>query len=114
MKNGKESKYQWIIAACCFLLCFTGLGFCSGNKGLFLAAVSQALGIPRSVYAVSDSLRYISTAVTNLFFGVLVQKVGGRKLVGGVAKALGLDLAKALASKKDDPMNGNPLVSLPV
>ena len=32
----------------------------------------------------------------------------------GVAKALGLDLAKALASKKDDPMNGNPLVSLPV
>jgi len=32
----------------------------------------------------------------------------------GVAKALGLDLAKALASKNDDPMNGNPLVSLPV
>jgi catalase len=32
----------------------------------------------------------------------------------GVAKALGLDLATALASKKDDPMNGNPLVALPV
>jgi catalase len=32
----------------------------------------------------------------------------------GVAKALGLDLAMALASKKDDPMNGNPLVALPV
>ncbi|MBS0402466.1 MAG: catalase, partial [Proteobacteria bacterium] len=32
----------------------------------------------------------------------------------GVAKALGLDLAKALASKKDDPMFGNPLVALPV
>jgi len=32
----------------------------------------------------------------------------------GVAKALGLDLQKALASKKDDPMFGNPLVALPV
>ena len=32
----------------------------------------------------------------------------------GVAKALGLDLAQALASRKDDPMNGNPLVALPV
>ncbi|MDH5858195.1 catalase [Lampropedia aestuarii] len=32
----------------------------------------------------------------------------------GVAKALGLDLAKALASQKDDPMYGNPLVPLPV
>ena len=31
----------------------------------------------------------------------------------GVAKALGLDLQKALASKKDDPMFGNPLVPLP-
>jgi len=31
----------------------------------------------------------------------------------GVAKALGIDLEKALASKKDDPMFGNPLVPLP-
>lgn len=31
----------------------------------------------------------------------------------GVAKALGIDLQKALASRKDDPMNGNPLVALP-
>ncbi|HLR14039.1 MAG TPA: catalase [Burkholderiaceae bacterium] len=31
----------------------------------------------------------------------------------GIAKALGLDLDKALASKKDDPMFGNPLVALP-
>lgn len=31
----------------------------------------------------------------------------------GVAKALGLDLQQALASKKEDPMYGNPLVALP-
>lgn len=32
----------------------------------------------------------------------------------GVAKALGVDLQKALASQKDDQMYGNPLVALPV
>lgn len=32
----------------------------------------------------------------------------------GVAKALGVDLQKALASKQDDPMNNNPLVVLPI
>jgi len=32
----------------------------------------------------------------------------------GVAKALGLDYEKAINSKKDDPMYGNPLVALPV
>ena len=31
----------------------------------------------------------------------------------GVAKALGIDLDKALASKQDDPMFGSPLVALP-
>ncbi|MFT3720908.1 catalase [Pseudorhodoferax sp.] len=31
----------------------------------------------------------------------------------GVAKALGIDLRKALASKQADPMYGNPLVALP-
>jgi catalase len=32
----------------------------------------------------------------------------------GVAKALGIDLQQALASKKDDPMDGHPQVALPV
>ena len=99
MENRKAPEYKWVIAGCCFLLCFTGLGFCSGNKGLFLAAVSEALQIPRSVYAVSDSLRYISTAVTNLFFGILVQKIGVRKLVGGAMGILALScLVNSLAN----------------
>ena len=46
--------------------------------------------IDRSVYAVSDSLRYIVTAVTNLFFGVLVMKLGPRMLVGVGMGALAL------------------------
>ena len=90
MEKRKWPEYKWVIAACCFVLCFTGLGFCSGNKGLFLAAVTEAMGIPRSAYAVSDSLRYVTTAVTNLFFGALVQKLGVRKLAGGAMCVLAL------------------------
>ncbi len=82
MKKIQKLDYKWVIIAACFVLCFTGLGFVSGNKGLFLKAVSEALQIPRSVYSVSDSLRYVATAITNLFFGVLVAKFGARKLIG--------------------------------
>jgi MFS family permease len=90
MLKGKKPNYQWVIVAACFVLCFTGLGFCSGNKGLYLDAVSNAMHIDRGVYAVSDSLRYITTAVTNLFFGVLIMKLGPRMLVGVGMGALAL------------------------
>lgn len=90
MLSKKKFNYQWVIVAACFVLCFTGLGFCSGNKSLFLTAVTEALGISRGVYAVSDSLRYITTAVTNLFFGFLIMKLGPRVLVGVGMGALAL------------------------
>lgn len=79
---GKKLAYKWVIAAACFILCIVGLGLCSGNKALFLVATSEALGISRSAYAVSYSLRYISTAVVNIFFGNLLMKFGTRKLIG--------------------------------
>lgn len=56
------------------------LGFCSSGKSLFLAAMTEALGIPRSLFSISDSCRYIATALVNLFFGSLLEKLGGRKL----------------------------------
>ena len=81
---GKKGKldYKWVIAAACFVLCIVGLGLCSGNAGLFVVATTEALDISRSAYALSSSLRYVSTAVMNMFFGMLVIKFGSRKLVG--------------------------------
>ena len=101
LKRIKEN-YHWVIVAASFVLCFTGLGFVSGNKGLFLDAVTEALGISRGAYAVSDSLRYITTSVTNLFFGVLMLKFGPRVLAGVGVGALALScfvssLAEGLA-----------------
>lgn len=78
----KRLDYKWVIAAACFVLCVVGLGLCSGNAGLFVVATTEALDISRSAYAVSSSLRYVATAVMNMFFGALVLRFGPRKLIG--------------------------------
>ncbi len=76
----KKFHYAWVIFALCFLSVFTALGFNSSTKSLYLAAVTEDMGLSRSLFSISDSCRYIATAVINLFFGKLVAKYGPRKL----------------------------------
>ncbi len=76
----RKFEYKWIILGICFLMNFICLGFCSSNKGLYLTAITEAFGIPRSLFSVNDTFRYVSTAVINLFFGTLVYKFGYRKM----------------------------------
>lgn len=76
-----ESRYRWVIAGACFLMIFTALGFCSSPKGLYLSAITEDLGIPRSLFSFSDSCRYITTALVNLFFGRLILKMGPRVMI---------------------------------
>ncbi len=78
----KKLDYMWVIVVTCFLMEFVALGFCSSNKSLYLGAITEALNIPRSLFAINDSVRFLTTAVINLFFGTLVQKLGARKMVG--------------------------------
>ena len=73
--------YGWYVFAVCFLMVFTALGFCSSPKSLYLAAITEDLGIPRSLFSINDSLRYITTAVANVCFGFLVAKFGARRLI---------------------------------
>lgn len=77
----KKFEYKWVIAISCFLMIFTVLGFCSSGRGLYIAAVTEALGISRSAFSVNDSLRFITTAIVNLFFGSLILRFGARKLI---------------------------------
>lgn len=82
----KLIDYKWIIAVLCFFMVFICIGFCSTNKGLYLSAITSALDIRRSIFSVSDSIRYIATAIVNLFFGTLVAKHGEKKLIlAGIA-----------------------------
>lgn len=59
------------------------LGFCSSSKGLFLSPITDALKLDRSLFSVNDSVRYVATALVNLFFGSLVLRFGPRRLIAG-------------------------------
>lgn len=77
----KKLNYMWVIVVTCFLMEFVALGFCSSNKSLYLGAITEALNIPRSLFSINDSVRFLTTAVINLFFGSLIQRFGARKMV---------------------------------
>lgn len=79
--NKKKFDYTWVIVFCCFMMVFTGLGFCSSPKQLFLKAVTEALEIPRSLYSFNTSFRYATLAVMNILFGTLVYKFKPRLLI---------------------------------
>ena len=81
MPRKNTAEYKWVIVVLCFLMIFLGLGFCSSNKSLYLAAITDALKVPRSAFSLNDSFRFISTAVVNIFFGTLIQKFGTKKLI---------------------------------
>lgn len=74
-------RYRWLVAAACFAMVFTCLGFCSSTKGLYLAAITDTLGIKRSLYSFNDTFRYVTTTLINLVFGLLVSRFGARKMI---------------------------------
>ena len=80
--NKKQPHIKLAVMAACFSMIFVCLGFCSSNKSIYLSAITQALGIKRSLFSINDSCRYIATAVVNIFFGALIQRFGAKKLVG--------------------------------
>ena len=77
----KRFEYKWVILAVCFLMVFTCLGFCSSNKGRYLGAITEALGIKRSAFSINDTFRFCVSALINFFFGALVARFGVRRLV---------------------------------
>ena len=81
MKNTtKRLDYKWVIAVLSFFLILTAVGFMSTPRSLFIVPITEALGISRTAYSLNDTARYVSGAVVNLFFGVLVARFGAKKL----------------------------------
>ena len=95
----KPFNYKWVIVAASFLMVFTCLGFCSSTKSFFIGPITENLGVDRSVYSINDSLRFITVAIVNLFFGTLVTKFGPRKLIAaGFLSLISSMLCYALAT----------------
>ena len=82
-KNIKKIKfdYTWVMIGLCFLMVATSLGLCSRGRNLYLTAITDALKIPRGAFSVTNTIRFITTTVVNLFFGKLVYKYGTKKLI---------------------------------
>lgn len=80
LAKGKFS-YKWVILVICFLMEFICLGFCSSNAGLYLTAVTKALGFERSLFSIRNSIRYIVSSTVSLYFGILINKIGIKKMV---------------------------------
>ena len=95
----KSLNYKWIIVALCFLMIFFSLGFCSSARTIFLSPITEALNIKRSVFSVSESFRYVSACITNMFFGTLVNRFGTKKLItAGFIFVISATLIFALAN----------------
>ena len=94
-----KRNQKWINVIMCAFMIFVSLGFCSSNKDLYMKAITDANGIPRSVYSFAYSCRFIATSITNIFFGYLVYKFGTKKLIlSGFVFLIASTLTNSLAN----------------
>lgn len=78
-------EYKWVILILSFLMVFFCCGVCLGNKSLYFAAVTEAMGFKRSVYSLSGIISLVPSAIANLYFGYLIYRFGPKALiVGGI------------------------------
>ena len=79
--NNKRPLSVWGAVILSSLMIFISLGFCSSAISIYTVPVTEALGISRSAYATTSSIRFITTTLTNIFFGLLVHKFGTKRLM---------------------------------
>ena len=73
--------YSWIMIGLCFLIVAVSLGLCSSGRNLYLTAITDALDIPRGAFSLTNTIRYLTTTLLNIFFGKLVYRFGTKKLI---------------------------------
>lgn len=94
--KGKDNSI--LVTGLCFLMIFTCLGFCSSNKGMYLTAITEALHLPRGLFSLNDTCRYMAAAAANMLFGTLILRCGARKLIAaGFAFLIGSVLIQSFA-----------------
>lgn len=78
-KNTTPSSWSAVII--CSLLVFISLGFCSSAISIYTVPITEGLGITRGAYATTSTVRFVTMALTNLFFGTLARRFGTKKLM---------------------------------
>ena len=96
----KRFDYSIVIIIICFICVCTSLGLCSSGKTYYLTAITDALGIKRSLYSLTDTIRYGITTVLNLYIGFFISKFGIKKLIcAGFVSLIGFALLSAVADE---------------
>lgn len=96
----KRFDYAWVIILISFICVCTSLGLCSSGKNYYLTAITDALGIKRSLYSLTDTIRYGITTILNLYIGFFISKFGIKKLIcAGFLCLIGFALLSAVAEE---------------
>ena len=99
INNNKKQTNKWIIISLCFIMVMFCLGFCSSPYSWFTNYIVPYLDVPESLYSIGKSIRFVTTAIVNLFFGFLVAKFGTKKLILAGLTSLSLSMVcNALAT----------------
>lgn len=99
LKIDEKPWYKWVIVVLCFLMVMLCLGFCSSPYSWYINYIVPYLDVPESLYSIGKSIRFVTTAIVNLFFGFLVSKFGTKKLILlGLCCLIGSNLCNAFAT----------------
>ena len=83
MSEKSFSLYSYVIIVISAIMIFVGLGFCSSSKKSFLSPILEYNShISEGLYGFSDTFRFATTAIVNIFFNALIVKFGVKKLIG--------------------------------
>lgn len=76
-----ESNYRWVILFACVMVMFVLWGLGNHPLSLYSVPITKAYGFPRSLFFILFSVINLFTAIGNLFFGPVEQKIGVKKLM---------------------------------
>ena len=76
-----ENRHTYLIIMICFLMIGTSMGLCSSGRTLYLTAITDALSLSRGAFSVTNTIRFLTTTIVNLYFGSLLNKLGTKKLI---------------------------------
>ena len=79
----RKLDYSLVIFVICFLSVCISLGFCSSNRSMYFQAITDVFdgSITKFEYSFTMTIRYVTTTILNVFFGVLVNKFGQKVLM---------------------------------
>ena len=79
--RSKIFNQRLLTVVLCIMMVMVTLGFASSTRTLFTDEIAEELGVSRSAVVIGESFRYATTAIVNIFFGLLIAKFGEKKLI---------------------------------